>query len=138
MQQWIGVRGRVEITGLKPKIEVGDKRDAGDDLLSETNEFNGKQRPPSGGEDRRKNHHERGKQAPDTACIKAPEAERLRVQFVENDLGYQKARDNKEYVDTDEASWKNLRKGVKSDYRQDGDSTQSIDIGPIMAARGVP
>ena len=62
------------------------------------------------------------------------EAEFLPLEAVGDDAGDQKARDDEEDVDADEATAHPAWKRVEGDDRQDRDAPQAVDVGPIGEA----
>jgi hypothetical protein len=84
---------------------------------------------PTGGED----DGERSKEPAHATGIELAEAEALLLESIADDASDQKARDDEEDVDSDEATAHPAGKTVIGDDRQDGDAMQAVDVGRRQA-----
>src|SRR5262249_31003862 len=50
---------------------------------------------------------------------------------IEDDARDEEARNDEEHVDADEAAGRRARESVERHHRQDGDSAQPVDVGPV-------
>ena len=121
----------VEITGLQQQGDIGEKRRTGKDVGAQLR-IRRRQHPQPAQHQGQSQHHDQGrKNPPDPPDIEAREAEALPVQFARDDAGDQKAGNDEEDIDADEAARHGLREGVKIHHQHHGDGPEAIDIRPV-------
>jgi hypothetical protein len=111
------------------------KRRAGENVGAQLR-VGGRQHPQPAQHQRGGKHDDQGrKNSPDPPVVKAPQAEALLIQFARDDAGDQKAGNDEENIDADEAARHRLRKGMKVHHQHHGDGPEAVDIRPISIRR---
>lgn len=103
MHHWLGCCVGIEVAGLPPEQNVGDKPSGSDDVRCHLRELTCKQNWVSISQAAEKDDKQCWKDPSDPSRIKLSIREVALVDIAEDDSGDQKAGDHKEYVDTYEA-----------------------------------
>ena len=113
-------------------LEVGSEKQRGVDCVDTEDfevVFNNELDDP---ECEKKDQDEHWVQPFDSAAVKVYERELVVVDFLDDDLGDEKAGDDEEDVDADEASGNGFGPGMVNYDRNNGDRPQPIDFRPVI------
>ena len=131
MQQRLVAGLDVEIAGLQQQGDIGEKRRAGKNIAAQLR-IGQRQHPQPAQHERGAEHDDEGrKNPPDPPGIEGDQTEALLLQFARDDAGDQKAGNDEENIDADEAARQRLREGMKVHHQHHRDGPEAINIRPI-------
>src|SRR5882724_176486 len=113
MQKRLENRPRIEIADLIPKNKVLDEGGAGDDVLAELRILVRKQDEPADCQTGDQYCYQGRKNPANSSSVEGGQAERVSIEISEENARDQKSGNNKENINPDEATRRNLRERVK-------------------------
>jgi len=106
-------------------------------VFSEKLQFVWREKEKARGERGEEHHNEHGKDAADAPHVEVNDVDAAQRRVAEEaaveDAGNEKARDDKEDVNSDETAAQAMRKGVIDDDRKDGDGAKSVNVRTVIS-----
>lgn len=80
-------------------------------------------------------HNDQGREDPvDSSSVELAERKYSALKCVDDDAGYEVARQNKEDVDADKSSAESMQACMEGDDAQNGDRAEPVNLGPVAEA----
>jgi hypothetical protein len=125
----------IEIAGLQQQGDIGEECRAGNDVGAQLR-IGGRQHPQPAQHQGRRQHHDQGREdPPDPPDIEGHETEALLIQFARDNACDQKAGNDEEDIDADEAARQSLREAVKIHHQHHGNGAETVNIRSISLRR---